>query len=111
MSSGKIERSYLKNIESDFIFEESAIITGLDLQKSMYFKPKSNKEGLEKDFINELKQTYNYVSENHFKMIKEIHLILKDSQDLTLKQKLVYCNSQRFYMKLYLKRISKKYSF
>ncbi len=107
MSSGKIERIYLKNVENDFIFDESAIVTEHDLQKSIYSEPKSNKEGLEKEFINDLKQAYNNVTDNHFNMIKEIHLILKNSQDLTLKQKFAYCNSQRFYMKLYLKRISK----
>lgn len=107
MSSGKIERFYLKNVENNFIFDESAIVTEQDLKKNMYSEPKSINEGLEKDFIKDLKQRYSCVTDNHFNMIKEIHLILKNSQDLTLKQKYAYCNNQRFYMKLYLKRISK----
>lgn len=108
MSSGKIERIYLKNIENDFIFDESAIVTEHELQKNIYFKPKLNNKGLEKDYINDPNKTYSCVTERYFNMIKEIHLILKNSSDLTLKHKFAYCNSQRFYMKLYLKRISNR---
>ncbi|UCD01510.1 MAG: hypothetical protein JSV23_00340 [Promethearchaeota archaeon] len=107
MSSGKIESIYLKNVENNFIFDKSAIATEFDLQKSMHIEPKSNKEDLEKELINNLKHTFINVIDNYFKMIKEIHFILKNSQDLTLKQKFAYCNRQRFYMKLYLEKISK----
>ena len=41
-------------------------------------------------------------------MIKEIYFILKKSENLTQKQKFDYCNRQRFFMKLYLRRISEK---
>ena len=93
MSSGKIEGNYLKNVQNSLIIDESAIFNDYYLQKSINSEPK---------------QTYEGVIDNHLRMIKEIHIILKNSQDLTQKQKYAYCNSQRFYMKLYLKRISKK---
>ncbi|MFX1302313.1 MAG: hypothetical protein ACFFBV_00835 [Promethearchaeota archaeon] len=108
MSSGKIERIYLKNIENDFIFDESDIVTEHELQKDIFFKPKLNNKGLEKGFIYDPDKTYNCITERYFNMIKKIHLILKNFPDLTLKHKFAYCNSQRFYMKLYLKRISNR---
>ena len=37
MSTGKLEGNYLKNVEKDLIFDESAIIANYSLQKSNYF--------------------------------------------------------------------------
>ena len=44
----------------------------------------------------------------HFDIIQKIHFILKNSPDLTQKQKYDYCNNQRFFMKQYLKSFSEE---
>ncbi len=108
MSSGKLEGINLKNIESSLRFDESAILTNYNLQKSNYFEHKLDKNNLIKKNERILKQINESIIDNHFEMIKEIHYILKNSKDLSQKQKFAYCNSQRFFMKLYLERISKE---
>ncbi len=108
MSSGKLEGNYLKNIDNSLRFDESAILTNYNLQKSNYSERKLYKNNLIKKNESILKQINETIIDNHFEMIKEIHNILKNSKDLRQKQKFAYCNSQRFFMKLYLERISKK---
>ncbi|MFX1347496.1 MAG: hypothetical protein ACFE92_02370 [Promethearchaeota archaeon] len=108
MSSGKLEGNDLKNVEISFRFNESAIYTNYNLQKSNYYERKLYKNNLTKDDGTILKQINESVKENHFDMIKEIHNILNSSKSLTQNQKFAYCNSQRFFMKLYLKRISRE---
>jgi hypothetical protein len=41
-------------------------------------------------------------------ILNEIKIILQNCSNLTDKQKLEYCNSQRYFMKLYLKELNKK---
>ncbi len=38
-------------------------------------------------------------------ILNDIHSILSNCSNLTNKQKLDYCNSQRYYMKLYLREV------
>ena len=108
MSSGKLEGNYLKNVENSFRFDESAVITNLHLQKSNHFEITLYYDNLIKDEQRILQQINESVKENHFNMIKEIHQILKSAKNLTQNQKFGYCNSQRFFMKLYLKRICRE---
>ncbi|NVM34446.1 MAG: hypothetical protein HWN81_02550 [Candidatus Lokiarchaeota archaeon] len=108
MSSGKIEGNYLKNVQNNLIFDESAIFHDYYLQKSINSESKSFISGLKKDFNLRLEETTESIIDNYFNMIKEIHFILKKSEDLTQKQKFDYCNRQRLFMKLYLHRISEK---
>jgi len=105
MSSGKLEGNYIKNVENDFRFNESAIITNYNLQKSKYSETLTFNDNLVKDDNSILQQINDSVKDNHLNLIKEIHQILKSSKNLTLNQKFGFCNSQRFFMKLYLKRI------
>jgi len=104
MSSGKIEQNYLKNIENGLIFNESVIFSEIPLHKGHFSKSNSFK----KDYDIRLQPCYNRIVDDHLEMIKKIHFILENSQDLSQKQKFDYCNSQRFFMKLYLKRISSR---
>ena len=106
MSSGKIEGNYFKNVEMDSIFNESVIFTENYVQKSNFSNSKLYKDSLYKEIDNNSLDPFEKVTENHFDTIQKIHSILKNSQGLTQKQKFAYCNSQRFFMKLYLKRIS-----
>jgi len=43
-----------------------------------------------------------------FNLLKEIQSILQNSTYLTPQQKLMYCESQRYFMKLYLREINKQ---
>jgi len=108
MSSGKIEQNYFKNVEDDLIFNESVIFSENIIHKSHFSESKSYKEKMWSDFDIGLKHHYKEVIDNHLNMVQKIHFILKNSKDLTQNQKYDYCNSQRFFMKLYLKRISDK---
>jgi len=108
MSSGKIEGNYLKNVQNSLILDESAIFNDYYIQKSINSESKSFIKGSKKDFDLKLKQTTERIIDNHFKAIKEICFILKNSTNLTQKQKFDYCNRQRLFMKLYLHRISEK---
>ena len=47
------------------------------------------------------------ISEHLFKL-KQLHEILEKSQDLTKSQKLEFCNSERYLMKLFLKEIASR---
>lgn len=108
MSSGKLEGNYLKNVENDFRFNESAIIANYNLQKSKYSENLTFNDNLVKDDDSILQQINDSVKDNHLNMIKQIHQILKSSKNLTLNQKFGFCNNQRFFMKLYLKRICRE---
>ncbi len=108
MSSGKLEGNYLKNVERGFRFDESAITTNYNLQNSNYSGQKLYNDNLVKDNESNLQQINKSVKENHFNMIREIHHILKSSENLSQNQKFAFCSSQRFFMKLYLKRICRE---
>lgn len=104
MSSGKLEHNYLKNIENSLIFNESVIFSEISLHKSHF----SESNLFKKDYDLRLQSYYKGNMDNTLEMIKKIHFILKHSQNLSQKKKYDYCNSQRFFMKLYLERISNR---
>lgn len=43
----------------------------------------------------------------HLLILRKLHKILKNGQNLSAKQKLDYCDSERFVMKLYLRELNK----
>jgi hypothetical protein len=49
----------------------------------------------------------NSVNEN-LQLLKEIQSILRNCTHLTGKQKLLYCESQRYFMKLYLREVNRQ---
>lgn len=66
-----------------------------------------------KDEVNiEIKKDFEIVSEgetnDNLIILNEIKAILQNCSNLTDKEKLEYCNSQRFFMKLYLKEINNR---
>ncbi len=62
-----------------------------------------------KDITSNLNHEIELVREEHFNVVKKIHFLLKNSQDLTLQQKYDYCERQRSFMKLYLNEISRRF--
>ncbi|MFX1355820.1 MAG: hypothetical protein ACFFA8_00910 [Promethearchaeota archaeon] len=43
-------------------------------------------------------------------MMNDVHLLLENCENLTNNQKLEYCQSERYYMRLYLKQVLIKYN-
>ncbi len=66
----------------------------------------------ENEIDNEIKDNSEQESEEFTNdtliILNEIKIILQNCSNLTDKQKLEYCNSQRYFMKLYLKELNKK---
>lgn len=46
---------------------------------------------------------------DNFKLLTDISNVLQKCRHLTAKDKLLYCQSQRYFMKLYLREINKEY--
>ncbi|MFX1327305.1 MAG: hypothetical protein ACFE91_04070 [Promethearchaeota archaeon] len=108
MSSGKIERNYLKNYEIDSKFDEIAIFNEINSQFSTLTTHKLYQRNINSHYVDYKPHPYNNNLDKDLLIIEKLHYILLNSQNLTQKQKIAYCNSQRFYMKLYLRKITKK---
>jgi hypothetical protein len=46
-------------------------------------------------------------SSEHLLMLRKLHKVLKNGQNLSSKQRLDYCDSERYFMKLYLRELNK----
>ena len=68
----------------------------------------SNDEEVNWRFLDFLKNGMDNMPENYMAIIKKIHGILEDCPNLTRKQKLEYCNIERYFIKKYLEVFSKK---
>ena len=64
----------------------------------------------ERDKINELPQSKKVeeICDENLVSLKKIHAILLNCLNLNEKEKLEFCNSERYFMKLYLKKINDK---
>ncbi len=65
-------------------------------------------EKIRKELIEDIKSILNEPENENYTILKEIHEILENCSNLTDKQRLDYCKSQRFFMKLYLREINKR---
>jgi len=45
---------------------------------------------------------------DNFKLLSDISKVLQNCRHLTSKDKILYCQSQRYFMKLYLREINKR---
>jgi hypothetical protein len=108
MSSGKIEQNYFTNIQDGSLFNDYVHHSEYFLHESHNSESKTNKKQFYNSIQMKMQDRFKGVIDNHFDIIQKIHYILKNSQDLTQKQKFDYCNNQRFFMKLYLKSISER---
>jgi hypothetical protein len=108
MSSGKLEQNYFKLVQDGLPYNEPVIFSEDILHKSHRFESESFIEVRNGDFNSKIYDLSNRFNNRNLDTIKKIHILLKNAQDLTQKQKYDYCNSQRFFMKLYLKSISER---
>ena len=61
--------------------------------------------------IEETNNPQNKISETtseHLLTLRKLHRILQNGQGLTSKQRLDFCASERYFMKLYLRELNKK---
>ncbi|MHA1490790.1 MAG: hypothetical protein ACTSRI_14235 [Promethearchaeota archaeon] len=100
MDSG-IEKKKLVGVSKDDLKQdEASYIEEINKGINKHLAPSSNREFVYNKAIPS-------TDTEAFLIIKEIHSILKNCTKLTNEQKLDYCNSERYFMKLYLKKIIK----
>ena len=72
--------------------------------KELFNEDKIFKEIIDKQ-VEQLPQKAKY---DNFKLLTDIQNVLQKCKHLTDKDKLLYCQSQRYFMKLYLREINKQ---
>ena len=72
--------------------------------KDLFYEPKVFNEVIRKK-IEKIPQKSKY---DNFKLLTDISNVLQKCRHLTDKDKLLYCQSQRYFMKLYLREINKE---
>ncbi|MFX1595077.1 MAG: hypothetical protein ACFFBK_03340 [Promethearchaeota archaeon] len=75
----------------------------LNLKDLFYEKHVSN--NIVNKQVKEITQKAKY---DNFKLLSDISNVLQNCRHLTEKDKLLYCQSQRYFMKLYLREINKR---
>ena len=72
--------------------------------KDLFYEPKAINNPIIKQ-LEEMPQKSKY---DNFKLLNDISIVLQKCHNLTNKDKLLYCQSQRYFMKLYLREINKR---
>jgi len=97
--------------KESFDFISDLLLTSLSIYKKKfsvenYLLNQENTLNLnDKIEINSLEQKVSNTKTEYLSISNDIHSILTSCPDLTSNQKLDYCNSQRYFMKLYMKEI------
>jgi len=72
--------------------------------KDLFYEPKALNKAVNKK-VEEIPQKSKY---DNFKLLTDISRVLQKCRHLTANDKLLYCQSQRYFMKLYLREINKE---
>ena len=88
-----------KGMISSKIKDSEAVVSLTDL----FYEKKANSSIGEASEIVRVKNRY-----DNFKLLTDINSVLKKCKHLTDNDKLMYCQSQRYFMKLYLREINKR---
>jgi hypothetical protein len=73
--------------------------------KDLFYDLKALDEKITKE-VDKIPQKSRY---DNFKLLTDISNVLQKCRHLTSKDKLLYCQSQRYFMKLYLREINKEF--
>ncbi|MFX0023501.1 MAG: hypothetical protein ACFE9S_14340 [Candidatus Hermodarchaeota archaeon] len=73
--------------------------------RGLFYELKSFDDVVSKK-VEEIPQKSKY---DNFKLLTDISNVLQKCRHLTSKDKLLYCQSQRYFMKLYLREINKEF--
>ncbi|MFX0042542.1 MAG: hypothetical protein ACFE8L_06490 [Candidatus Hodarchaeota archaeon] len=99
MSSGRINNKRIESVKESYKIKELISLDKKEDHLKRQFKDNSHNQ-LNEELINDI--------DENFDIIKSLHLILLNCSSLSKEQKFDFCNSQRYFMKLYLKEILKK---
>ena len=66
------------------------------------------KEATNKPIHNQVEEIPQKAKYDNFKLLTDIQNVLQKCRHLTQKDKLLYCQSQRYFMKQYLREINKR---
>lgn len=94
MSSGRINNKRIERVKESYKIKELVNQENENIQLKKHLKKNSHYQ------LNGL--------DDNFDIIKCLHLLLSNCSNLTKKQKFEFCNSQRYFMKLYLEEILRK---
>ena len=79
-----------------------------DLNKNRVSESKKDSISNIDDLPIYMKQNLGGNQSENLLILRKLHKILQNSQNLTDEQKLDYCKSERYFMKLYLKEIARR---
>lgn len=102
--------NHIESKES-FDFISDLLLTSLSIYKTKFsvennlLNPEKALNINHKEEINSFNQKISDTKTEYLSISNDIHSILSSCPDLTSNQKLDYCNSQRCFMKLYMKEI------
>ncbi|MFX1273599.1 MAG: hypothetical protein ACFFBP_11525 [Promethearchaeota archaeon] len=63
---------------------------------------------IDEELSSYLKENWKNPLNDNLLILRKLHKTLQKYQDLTTSQRLDYCNSERYFMKLYLKDIARR---
>ncbi|MFX0035472.1 MAG: hypothetical protein ACFE9I_07515 [Candidatus Hermodarchaeota archaeon] len=72
--------------------------------KDLFYETQTSRSIVNKQ-VEQITQKAKY---DNFKLLSDISNVLQNCRHLTDKDKLLYCQSQRYFMKLYLREINKR---
>jgi len=68
-------------------------------------------ENVKAEIVEKINQLPGKNKRTNLNLLREIQTVLQRSTNLTEKQRLMYCESQRYFMKQYLREMNKKGAF
>lgn len=81
-------------------------INNVKIQKSELSSEDSENKELQSDKV--VKENIEDICDENLTTLQKIHAILLNCVNLSKKQKLEFCESERYFMKLYLKKVQNK---
>jgi len=83
-------------------------IKSTDLKGKIELEENNNAIDIDDEISSYLKQNSNNNINDNLLITRKLHNILQNSQNLTKQQRFDYCNSERYFMKMYLKAIARR---
>ena len=83
-------------------------IKSTDLKGKINLEETYNTIDIDDEISSYLRQNSNDNINDNLLITRKLHKILQNSQNLTKQQRFEYCNSERYFMKLYLKDIARR---
>ena len=80
-----------------------------DLEPILNLKELFYEADLKDELIDKINQFPNNGKKANLKLLQEIQTVLHKCTHLTEKQRLMYCDSQRYFMKQYLREMNKRF--